>query len=1042
MADTEAAAKRTAGLTKLFNAVIFGHRDLKSAADGNRFLEALCAQADVSKCVEQLIAAPNALAAVSKSFRFSANATFLNGLATSVLRYLSHPEVKQLYAGQFLHRILEQIVEPPTFWNTFVEAHNARILAPESTHAFAWLLLELLQSRSEDAPDVREVARRVTDNESLINFEVLDVRNLGQKIKHVLESTSNDDPDGPGGRHDNDFANFRQVKILPTADEFASSETPYYRRACDIKSFEPENRGLMHLDNQFRLLREDLLGELRSDFQIATGQKKGRRKIVLENLKPVGVDCGIITRRRPCSLKLVCTEDIPQLRKIKDVAARKRHIVENKSLLKHQSLGCLISHGNIVAFASVERNEDLLAQRPSIVALRVADAPSFSKVLKVCKLGQDLHFVQVDTAVFSYEPILKCLQTMNELPLEDQVLNLTPGSGEVLSGVHPSNIINTIRENWNQDLQEIIGTKGPVKLDQAQAQSLLTGLMKRLSMIQGPPGKLCLYFTLSFSLMLDCSAIATHPSQVKTQAVLTGLGTGKSFIGALIAKILHDHTKENILVLSYTNHALDQMVVDIQRAGIPSDSIVRLGGKFNASTQALSMSAQPKTYRMSGQTYAMIQDEKNQAEAYHDALLQKLTRFVKHGVSDLSMLDYLEFSDDSEYFDAFTLPESDEGEVIVGRNNKQLERSYLFERWSRGANAGIFNKHALQNYSEVWKIEPGARLELQTKWEREIIEEQVAEISTLAAKYDESYDRTQQLFRLKDSHVISNKRIVACTTTGAAKYADDIQKAAPGIILVEEAGEILESHILTAMTPATKQLILIGDHKQLRPKVNNYKLTVEKEDGYDLNVSLFERLVLAGAPHATLKKQHRMRPEISTLVRSLTYPELEDAEQTVGRPNLRGFQDNIVFVSHSKPELNADRIADRRDEGAKTSKENAYEADMVLKCVRYLGQQGYGTDDIVILTPYLGQLSLLIKTLSTENDPILNDLDSFELIRAGLLSSAAADVSKRRLRISTIGKHVPPHYHAPCCFPDSSHMSLTYLQTITKVKKVILSLHA
>jgi len=247
-----------------------------------------------------------------------------------------------------------------------------------------------------------------------------------------------------------------------------------------------------------------------------------------------------------------------------------------------------------------------------------------------------------------------------------------------------------------------------------------------------------------------------------------------------------------------------------------------------------------------------------------------------------------------------------------------------------------------------------ARLALQAKWSKDLIAEQVVEINTLADRYNHCCDRIQQLFRQKDVHIIANKRVVGCTTTAAANYTEDIQSAAPGIILVEEAGQILESHFLTAMTPATKQLILIGDHKQLRPKVNNYMLTVEKGEGYDLNVSLFGRLVLAGIPHTTLTKQHRMRPEISSLVRELTYPELEDAEKTRGRPALRGFQDNVIFVSHSRPELNAERIADRRDEGAKASKENAYEADMVLKCVRYLGQQGYGNDDIVILTPYLG----------------------------------------------------------------------------------------
>jgi hypothetical protein len=197
MADQDAAAKRVAGLTKLFNAIIFGHRELKSQADAHRFLEALCAQSDASKCVEQLVASPDGLGAVAKAFRFSADATFTNGPATAVIHHLSDPAVKQLYGGQFLHRVLEQIVEPPTFWNTFIEAHNAGVLTPEGAHAFAWLLLELLQGRSEGVPDVRDIALRVTSNESLINSESLDVRNLGHRIKHVLESTLSDSADGP-----------------------------------------------------------------------------------------------------------------------------------------------------------------------------------------------------------------------------------------------------------------------------------------------------------------------------------------------------------------------------------------------------------------------------------------------------------------------------------------------------------------------------------------------------------------------------------------------------------------------------------------------------------------------------------------------------------------------------------------------------------------------------------------------------------------------------------------------------------------------------
>lgn len=41
------------------------------------------------------------------------------------------------------------------------------------------------------------------------------------------------------------------------------------------------------------------------------------------------------------------------------------------------------------------------------------------------------------------------------------------------------------------------------------------------------------------------------------------------------------------------------------------------------------------------------------------------------------------------------------------------------------------------------------------------------------------------------------------------------------------------------MKAHTEQLILIGDHQQLRPKCS-YKLSVEQGDGFDLNQSLFE----------------------------------------------------------------------------------------------------------------------------------------------------------------------------------------------------------
>lgn len=128
-----------------------------------------------------------------------------------------------------------------------------------------------------------------------------------------------------------------------------------------------------------------------------------------------------------------------------------------------------------------------------------------------------------------------------------------------------------------------------------------------------------------------------------------------------------------------------------------------------------------------------------------------------------------------------------------------------------------------------------------------------------------------------------------------------------------------------------------------------------------------------------------------------------DAPKTQNRPNLRGMRDNVIFVNHEKPEDLVPQLTDRNDMSSSTSKQNKYEVQMVLKILRYLGQQGYGTDKVVILTPYLGQLRELQEALKKDNDPVLNDLDSFDLIKAGLLSKSAANVSKNPIRLATIG---------------------------------------
>uniref|UniRef100_A0AC34GXD3 DNA2/NAM7 helicase helicase domain-containing protein n=1 Tax=Panagrolaimus sp. ES5 TaxID=591445 RepID=A0AC34GXD3_9BILA len=120
-------------------------------------------------------------------------------------------------------------------------------------------------------------------------------------------------------------------------------------------------------------------------------------------------------------------------------------------------------------------------------------------------------------------------------------------------------------------------------------------------------------------------------------------------------------------------------------------------------------------------------------------------------------------------------------------------------------------------------------------------------------------NRMKQLSELRsvaDIQILKRAKVVGMTTTGAAKHQSTLRALRPRIVIVEEAAEVLEAHLLASLTHACQHLILIGDHKQLRPNPAVYDLAVK----YNLEISLFERLINNGYPYRMLENQHRMCP--------------------------------------------------------------------------------------------------------------------------------------------------------------------------------------
>ncbi|NXY18307.1 ZNFX1 protein, partial [Atrichornis clamosus] len=251
---------------------------------------------------------------------------------------------------------------------------------------------------------------------------------------------------------------------------------------------------------------------------------------------------------------------------------------------------------------------------------------------------------------------------------------------------------------------------------------------------------------------------------------------------------------------------------------------------------------------------------------------------------------------------------------------------------------------------DLWQLDLSSRWRLYRLW----LQTYQGFIRRRILRHEEQYqaaaERLKELKLQEDLCILKEAKIVGMTTTGAAKYQQILQKVEPRIVIVEEAAEVLEAHTITTLTKACQHLILIGDHQQLQPSANVYDLA----KNFNLEVSLFERLIKVDFPFVCLKYQHRMRPEIAQLISPNIYKKLENHPSVLKYENIKGVSTNLFFVEHDFPEQEI-------QEGK--SHQNPHEAHFVVELCKYFLCQDYQPSQITILTTYTGQLFCLRKLM-------------------------------------------------------------------------------
>ncbi|XP_052100557.1 NFX1-type zinc finger-containing protein 1-like [Mytilus californianus] len=258
-------------------------------------------------------------------------------------------------------------------------------------------------------------------------------------------------------------------------------------------------------------------------------------------------------------------------------------------------------------------------------------------------------------------------------------------------------------------------------------------------------------------------------------------------------------------------------------------------------------------------------------------------------------------------------------------------------------------KETAEIITNLWELTLEDRWKFYRFWVSEYIKSEKQQLLDTEELISALFDRYKKAKLQIDELIMSKASVIALTTTAAARYYDSLAKLKPTITIIEEAAEVLEAHIVTALSQNCQHVILIGDHKQLEPKPAVYELAVK----YNLSVSLFERMINNDLHYYCLQRQHRMRPDIADLVRHI-YPTLEDNENVTYYEDVRGIRQNLYFINHSSPEVYS-------DDGRSYS--NEFEAEYAKELCRYLLNQGYKPSQITILAAYSGQMYCIQKKM-------------------------------------------------------------------------------
>ncbi|KAF2369241.1 P-loop containing nucleoside triphosphate hydrolase, partial [Trinorchestia longiramus] len=679
---------------------------------------------------------------------------------------------------------------------------------------------------------------------------------------------------------------YRDIPVEPTPEDFSTFEVPLIRRNITRGAYKNAHN---YLDVQFRLLREDFVRPLREGVCQARSGKRATNDVRLY-------------RRVTFRETTVVSGEIVNLVKLN---LPKTFKVESSKRLLFGNVMCFSADDFASYFLATIAAKDEQMLRQGLIGVKLLSQENFNPKLQYTVVESRAFFI-------SYKHVLKALQLMDEntIPLAEHIifaqqvieppeylLNATVRNFDLRVVLDPSYIKATKPNKVFPNAKTVelpVGFRGDLEaipvlnanvlnwplaskfgLDESQLAALHAALTKRLVIIQGPPGTGKTFLGLKITQVLLHNSHAWARKELEIQAI-----PAKQQQRKLVKTVEVDVTCP-VLVLCYTNHALDQFLEGMLKF---TKKIIRIGSR--------SKSEVIQRYQINEYVSSLKKQRLFPAHLHH----------AKARIRS---------------------------DVVAAENNLKRRFNQLEEILCNLA----FNDRCL--LYAIWREKLMAKI-------RERIRPHERELHKLLNK-------NQEVKNSEYLYVARQADVVGLTTTGAAQFQAVVQELKPRIVIIEEAAEILEAHVVASLNVSCEHLIMIGDHQQLKPSPTVYQLARD----YGLDTSLFERMINNGVMYQTLQYQHRMRPEISSLLVPSIYEHLKDHQSVHGRPHIRGVEKSVFFITHKEKEV--------PESDDNNSHSNKHEAAFIMRLARHLVLQGYSTEQITVLTPYSGQFFLLKK---------------------------------------------------------------------------------